>query len=121
MLALGFLANCLKLVLNYELILLGRFVLGITSGMLNVAFGKCLNETIPNEHMQTYTLWINSGFCLGIFLINLLQVLLVPIEEDGEEAMMEDQMWRLIFGCTMASQLVFGLVIHFKFPILSLR
>jgi predicted MFS family arabinose efflux permease len=44
---LAIFANIIKLIENGATILLGRFLFGLCGGVMNFAYGKALNDTVP--------------------------------------------------------------------------
>ena len=64
--------NGVKMVLNYEVILVSRLFCGILAGMLNTIYSKLMVDSIPNEVSQEYGLSQNGGFGIGIFVIGVV-------------------------------------------------
>ena len=52
---------------SFQCILLGKGINGFSTGVMYFLYGKCLNETIPNHLLATYSIFP--------FLISLLGVL----------------------------------------------
>ena len=113
--------NTLKLVLNYPLMLATRFLYGLSAGALQVCLSNILNDSVPNEVAQTYGVASNSGICFGIFLAGLVQALCLPMADDGDEALQQNESWRIVFGFSIIVELlvvILGLTV-FKAPSLK--
>lgn len=82
---------------------------------------QSLNETIPTQYLQTYGQAVNSGYCLGIVLINLIACFLVPLPENGSQALLDDQNWRIIFGAPIVVSIVAQILILTMFSNPSLK
>ena len=67
-----------------ETVLAGRFLFGVGVGIGNVCLSKVLNDCIPNEYSQYYGLFQNSGYGVGIFISNLIGIL-VPLVDGTEQ------------------------------------
>lgn len=61
--------NVLKIIENYNVILVGKFLFGLCQGGVNIVLAKIMEDSVPNEVAQTYGMATNFGFCLGIFFI----------------------------------------------------
>ena len=48
-----------------------------------MCFSKALNDYIPASVVQSYSILVNAGICLGFFISNLLG-LLVPVEDAND-------------------------------------
>ena len=48
---------------------------------------------------------MNAGYNAGIVLINCLQAAIIPLKDEGKEALIEDTNWRIIFGIPIALEL----------------
>ena len=73
---------------------LGRFLCGITAGVVNNVMGKSLDETIPVKASGQFGTLLNTYICIG-FPISYLLGAFLPDEPDE---MAEDEMWRIIYG-----------------------
>ena len=60
---------------------LGRFLCGITAGILNNVMGKSLDETVPVEIFGQFGTLQNCYICLGFPMSYILGAIL-PTEED---------------------------------------
>lgn len=122
---IGVAATGVKLVLTLPTILVGRFVSGFVYGIAVFCAGKSLNDTIPPEHMNLYGSFVNASFCAGIFLSNLLGMV-VPLDDgrvSSEEAvklMKADETWRLVYGAPLIFQLFTLVAIGFYFKEVSI-
>ena len=76
--ALCMLFNCLKLVLNFPIFLIGRFGFGLCSGCLLSLLGQTLNDTIPDSVSQIYGIAPNLGICIGIYAGGFIPFLYMP-------------------------------------------
>lgn len=41
---------------------------------------------------------MNSSLCLGIALVNLVALFILPSPEDGDEALLQDENWRIVYA-----------------------
>jgi MFS family permease len=73
---LSMIACSMKLVLNFPMIMMGRFLFGFCTGVQVFIMSKTLNDTVPPEHINFYGSFVNSGFCLGYFVSNAFGILL---------------------------------------------
>lgn len=80
-------SNSIKLVLIYPIILIGRFMFGLSCGILNMILSKAINETVPAKYVQSYGMAVNTGMCFGILLTNVLAAILIPLPEQGSDAL----------------------------------
>ena len=98
---LAIFANIIKIQEHTVTILLGRFLFGVCGGLMNFCFGKALNETIPQEYSQRYGMLVNAGICFGIFVSNLMG-LIIPMEDLNDPLSFEklklDQNWKIVFA-----------------------
>lgn len=121
MVAVSTLGAALVLIQNMPLIIIGKVLKSIPSGVLNVMYSKCLNSTIPVQFSQAYGVATNAGICFGLFLVNLLQSLIIPEVTDGLEALSNDQNWRIVYGGSLVLNIVPLLIVAFRFPQISLQ
>ena len=84
------------MVLNINSILVGKFLFGFTSGVINIAAPKMLDETVPTYMLKVFGLATNAYICLGITLAMVIGFGF-PNENDLE-AMKVDEFWRVVFG-----------------------
>lgn len=80
---IGLIFTILKLIENSGAILIGRIVTGVTLGVACVCLSKAINDTVPAKNAPIYGAFVNAGFGIGIFLSNLMG-LMIPIN-DGKE------------------------------------
>jgi MFS family permease len=66
--AIAIVANCVKLIRVYPLLLISRFVFGFVGGTHNVLLSKFITETVPVETLSIYGQAVNSCLNLGIAL-----------------------------------------------------
>ena len=74
-----FFFNILKLIENTTMILTSRFILGTVLGVAIVGLSKAINDTVPAQNAPQYGAFVNGGFGIGIFLSNLMG-LMIPID-----------------------------------------
>ena len=86
----------ISMYVNEYVMAIGRFLLGLGAGIFNVAFGKLINETLPNSIMSTFTMAHNFGICSG-FMMNYFLGAVLPDHEDLE-ANKKDELWRVIWA-----------------------
>ena len=122
LLAAGIFANIFsgfKLIENLLIIVSSKFFYGTSCGILIVCTGQALSESVPTKYQHSYgSILTNAGICLGIFLCNLVGVI-VPLDLESEE-MKADQTWRLIFGLPILFSILCLLYVHLKLPFLCL-
>ena len=82
--------------LNYERILLGRLLFGISVGLLSSIAPKMLEETIPNHLFDKlgaiFTTMQGFGVLIAVFSAEIL-----PDDEDID-GLEETTLWRVSFG-----------------------
>ena len=81
--SVGLVANCIKLIENFPIILITRLIFGLVGGTSNVLLSKFITETVPVETLQIYGQAINSSFCLGIAISATLSLLILPAPDDS--------------------------------------
>lgn len=120
----GILSNLIKIQEYTPTILLGRFLVGLSGGLMNFCYGKALNETVPQEHSQTYGMLVNAGICGGIFLSGLMG-LFIPLEDKNDstsiEKMKNDQNWKIVWSIPIMMQVFSLVVVPVFFKSLSLK
>lgn len=84
------LANGVKLLRGFEFVMCGRFLSGLTTGILCFLLPKCQSSVVPPNLFYIYGLASNSGVGFGLLLIGFLAAVLVPIQADGLDSMMLD-------------------------------
>lgn len=93
---IGLLALLATLVLNLYTILIGKFIFGFCSGIINVAGPKMLDETVPTSLLGAFGILTNTYICLGIFIGMLIGM---GLPKDGDiEGFKKDEFWRVIYG-----------------------
>jgi MFS family permease len=63
---------CTTLILRIPAITIGKFVFGFSSGVINVAGPKMLEETVPEELLGAFGIATNAYICLGIGLATIV-------------------------------------------------
>lgn len=121
MMAFNSIGNCMKLVLNFYSLLFGKLIVGVSAGTLLVVLGKCISDTIPIEVQQYYGVASNSGVCFGIFMVGIVQAAMLPIFEDGLDALKNDEMWRFAYGIQIILNLIVGELINIWLPSIQLK
>ena len=76
-----------------------------------VVMGKIITDSIPNEVMQKYSLVTNIGISFGILYVGLIQAIILPLKEDGKEALLANETWRIIWGYPIINQIFFSILI----------
>lgn len=92
--------NIIKLIENTTALMIGRIMFGVTMGVSLVGLSRAINDTVPAQSQQIYGAFVNAGFGIGIFVSNLLG-LLIPLDNGkvGDvQKMIDDQNWRIVFG-----------------------
>ena len=115
-------ANLLKLYMTLPTMLIGRFIFGFTTGLMNFSLNKAINDTVPASHAQNYGLAVNAGICLGLFTAGLCS-LVVPIEDPLDSssliALKQDENWRIVYSVPILIELL-GLFLVSRFDEFSL-
>lgn len=75
-------------------ICLGRLLIGLSAGLMNVASAKCIDEMIPQEQHAVFGGTPNMIICFGSMLAMILGFIL-PVEEADMTA---DENWRIIYA-----------------------
>ena len=114
-------ANCLKLILSFPAVIIGRFIFGLATGALNTVLGKILNDSIPNEVSQYYGLSTNSGLNAGILAISAIGAVLVPLSSEGHEALQENTSWRILPLIIISTEVFIIIVVAVFFPHASIK
>ena len=92
----GIIAVVLSLALNLYTIIIGKLLFGICTGVINVAYPKMLDETVPLHLLGAFGIATNAYICFGIFLTMLMGA---GLPEDGDiEGYEQDEFWRIIYG-----------------------
>lgn len=66
----------MQLQLNFNMIAIGRTMLGFASGVQAIAVSKCLYETVPESLSGTFGTLTNMYACVGGMICALLGTLL---------------------------------------------
>ena len=69
----------MKLVENFYCIGVARLICGFCAGVLNITIGKILNDTIPVEVVQWYSIATNSGISFGLMSITIISANIIPV------------------------------------------
>lgn len=72
----------MTLIRHLATICIGRFLLGVAAGMLNVACGKSIDETAPVYLQGAFGAVTNLGINFGVTMIMLLGYIL-PADIEG--------------------------------------
>jgi hypothetical protein len=93
---LSIIATCLTLNLNIWSIIAGKLLYGFSSGVINIACPKMLDETVPLELIGGFGIATNTFICVGIFFGVALGM---GLPEEGDiEAYAKDEYWRVMYG-----------------------
>ena len=96
------------MVLDFYTILVGRFLLGFTGGIILCACNLYISETVPKTHRTVYGIAINSGIVTGMLITSLFGFIL---PEGGTTESKTTQLWRVSVGFgflpAMITQLLF--------------
>ena len=76
--------------------------------------GKIINDSVPNEVMQGYSLVTNCAIGFGIFYSGVISALFLPLKEDGEELLLVNTTWRIVWAWPILNHAIF-LSIAFTF------
>ena len=86
----------MTLYLNYDIMLLGRTLLGMAFGMIVVAMYKYIEEYIPHEVYEVFATMIFLVMVLGAYLGNISAYFLPA---DALKIEFEDhEIWRIMSG-----------------------
>lgn len=97
------LVGCMISMFEYlNLILLGRFIYGIGCGLLSIACGRFLEETVPEHLISFYQPIFMTSTAVGTMMSLLLGAGLP--DDSNPIAQMDDGFWRVILGMPMLLQ-----------------
>lgn len=82
--------------LNYERILLGRLLFGVSVGLLSAIAPKMLEETIPNYLFDKLGAIFTTTQGIGV-LIAVFSAEILPDDEDTN-GLTETELWRVMYG-----------------------
>lgn len=100
---------CSTLILNLPAITIGKLAFGFSSGVINVAGPKMLDETVPGDLLGAFGIATNAYICLGIGLATIVGA---GLPEEGDiQGFIDDEFWRFIYGFP----LVFCFLLHIVF------
>lgn len=92
----GVVGGTMTLYLHYNIMLLGRTLLGIAFGMIVVAKYKYIEEYIPHEIYEVFATMIFLMMVLGVYLGNISAYFLPA---DALKIEFEDhEIWRIMSG-----------------------
>jgi len=106
-------STALTMILNFPIIVIGRFLFGFCCGVFSVAGPKMLDESIPIHLSSSFGTASNSFLSFGIMIALLLGVFLP--EDDDQVGMENDGNWRIIYGFPFLCQLLTIIVFAFGF------
>ena len=69
-------ASAISMVTHTATLSLGRFILGCGGGVMNIAFGKMISETIPAHIAPSFQMAHNGSICIGFIVVFGLAALL---------------------------------------------
>jgi MFS family permease len=75
-------------------ICVGRFILGIAAGILNLCMAKSCYETVPQSLSGTFGVLTNLYIAFSMMLATITGILLPSDSADYNE----DRMWRVVFS-----------------------
>ena len=78
---LSIISLCTSLILNLPAIVIGKFLFGFSSGVINVAGPKMLDETVPTDLLGAFGIATNAYICLGI---GLAMIVGAGLPEEGD-------------------------------------
>ena len=109
---LGLIGNSITMIWNYYLILFGRFLFGISTGLLSAIIPRYIQETIPPHLYEPVgAFFVTCQTCGENFSFLLGEIL--PDNESPEE-LMETEAWRVNYFVIPASLFLFTLLaMHF--------
>jgi MFS family permease len=84
----------MTLIQNLQMICLGRFLLGLAAGVLNIVMGRSLDETVPAKYSTLFGCQTNNFICISIFFAMIIGLLLPT----NEAEFVHDQNWRVIYA-----------------------
>jgi len=85
----------ISIIFNLYAIIIGKFFVGVFSGILNITSVKMIAETVPNHLLGAYGISSNLSINMGIFF-SMFMGLVLP-KDDNYDGMMKDEYWRLVF------------------------
>ena len=107
-------ASGVSMVTDITMLTVGRLMLGMAGGLVSVAFGKMINETIPEHLVAKFSMVFAASVGIG-YLAVFAPAELLP-DQDDEQKQKEDEMWRVIWLTPAFIAIVVLLAIKFFFP-----
>ena len=92
---LGFIGISITMIWSFKVILVGRFLFGLSAGMFSAIIPRYVEETVPIHLLETLAPCLNLAQALGGFFSYLL-ALILPEDEEVEELLNTDK-WRIIY------------------------
>ena len=65
---MAILAAAITMITHVAALSIGRVILGTSAGIMNVAFGKMVTETIPQQWVATFSMSLNTAVCFGFII-----------------------------------------------------
>ena len=112
--SMGLFASLLSIYAHTATLSLARLILGTGGGVMNIAFGKMVSETIPTRLVPTFLMAHNGSVCIGFILVFGLAALLP--DADDLQANKDDELWRVIWLAPAVIAIVEILLVLFAFP-----
>lgn len=78
---LSVISLCTTLILSLPAIVIGKFLFGFSSGVINVAHTKMLDETVPVDLLGAFGIATNLYICFGI---GLAMIVGAGLPEEGD-------------------------------------
>ena len=102
---IGLLGNIVTYYLNFYVIMIGRFMFGISNGIFSSTILRFINETLPFHIADSFSVgyvFISTVGCIIAFYIGSL----LPADDQYDQ-LMETQNWRIIYVYFPASLYIF--------------
>lgn len=89
---MGLIASVLSVISNFYVICVGRFIFGMSAGVLIAVAPRMLEETVPHDIYDSgFGASINTSLD-ALILINLLVMKIMP-KEPKEKELHKDKIW----------------------------
>ena len=110
---IGIIGGLVSLIWNWYVFLFAKLIVGTAMGMIGVVVARYIEEWVPLKWFGISQAISLTCLQLGVLLATLMGSILPP--EDDEEALKENETWRIVFllqptVCLVAMVLFFALV-----------
>ena len=101
----GMLGTGITMIQNFWAIVIGRFIYGLSVGMIAIAMPRLMEETVPNRLVGLF----GSLYCLTFAVATLIAYALavfLPPDEGHDEELIETHVTQVVFGLPIVFYLI---------------